>query len=147
MKKSMVVAPIGVLAAMVGIGLVSLQNSASADDAAKREEQLPELVLIDDDDTDDTDDRISGPQTRSQVTNGVTDVSRTGVTDDSASPVRPADPPAALADDTDTTFSRDGVSNTDDSVSRSGVSNSNTDISGTDISSPSHTDISNTSHG
>jgi len=75
--------PTGVLGliGLLAVGLIALQSPATStsagDDAAKREEQAPELVLVnDDDDADSNDDtsrftgfsRSTGDHTRSNFT-------------------------------------------------------------------------------
>ena len=78
MKKLLPIGTLG-LAGLVGAGLMTLPGSTVAsglgdDVAAKREDNVTELVLVDDDDNDDTNDDTKDTQdtqqTRSKVTGG-----------------------------------------------------------------------------
>jgi hypothetical protein len=93
--KILSVSTLGV-AGLVTVGLLSLQGGAvgAADDAAKRDEDTPDLVLVADDDDDDTNDDTrsrtgtntgqtnTGTGTRSGDQNDPTRSNKTGVSRD-----------------------------------------------------------------
>jgi hypothetical protein len=74
MKKSILTAPLLGLAGLLAVGVLAIQSPSSADNANKRDDDTPELVLVADDDDDDTNDRLGDTNTRGTGTN--TGVSR-----------------------------------------------------------------------
>lgn len=71
MRKLLPTALLGI-SGLVTIGLLALPTATSAEDTfAKREEDAPELVLVDDDDDDDTNSGTGNSWSRNDNTNSV----------------------------------------------------------------------------
>ncbi|RNL60601.1 hypothetical protein EFK50_20010 [Nocardioides marmoriginsengisoli] len=71
MKKSLLTAPLLGMAGLLAVGVLAIQSPSSADNANKRDEDSPELVLVADDDDDDTNDRLADTRSRDTRNTGV----------------------------------------------------------------------------